>query len=46
MRRLVPTAVVLMTLLLATVAAAPGVAAQDTADHPAVGAWIIESTPR
>ena len=45
MRRLVPTTVVLMTLLLATVAAAPGVAAQDTADHPAIGTWIIDSTP-
>ena len=44
-RRLVRTTVVLMTLLLATVAAAPGVSAQDTAEHPAVGAWIIESSP-
>ena len=40
MRRLTSTTFVLMTLLLAAVAAAPGVSAQDTAEHPAVGAWI------
>jgi hypothetical protein len=34
-----------MALLFGSVAAAPGVSAQDTAEHPAVGAWIIESTP-
>ena len=45
MRRLVPTTIVLVALLLATVAAAPGVSAQDTAEHPAVGAWIIDPTP-
>ena len=45
MRRLVPTTVVLIALLLATVAAAPGVSAQDTAEHPAVGAWTIDATP-
>ena len=45
MRRLVSTTIVLMALLLATVAAAPGVSAQDTAEHPAVGAWIIDSSP-
>ena len=45
MRRLTSTTIVLMALLLATVAAAPGVSAQDTAEHPAVGAWIIDATP-
>ena len=45
MRRLTSTATVLVALLLATVAAAPGVSAQDTAEHPAVGAWIIDATP-
>jgi hypothetical protein len=44
-RRLVPTTIVLMALLLASVAAAPGMSAQDMAEHPAVGAWIIESSP-
>jgi uncharacterized cupredoxin-like copper-binding protein len=34
-----------MALLLAMVAATPGVSAQDTAEHPAVGAWIIDATP-
>jgi hypothetical protein len=34
-----------MTLLLATVAGAPGVAAQDTDEHPAIGAWMIDATP-
>jgi hypothetical protein len=45
MRRLVPTTIVLMTLLLAAVAAAPGVAGQDTAEHPAIGTWIIDTSP-
>ena len=45
MRRLVPTTIVLVALLLATVAAAPGVSAQDTAEHPAIGAWAIDPTP-
>jgi hypothetical protein len=44
-RRLVPTTTILVALLLATVAAAPGVSAQDTAEHPAVGAWTIDSSP-
>jgi hypothetical protein len=44
-RRLASTTTVLVALLLATVASAPGVSAQDTADHPAVGAWIIELSP-
>jgi len=46
MRRLASTTSVLMALLLATVAAAPGVSAQATAEHPAVGAWIIDATPQ
>ena len=45
MRHLTSTTIILMALLLATVAAAPGVSAQATADHPAVGAWIIDGTP-
>ena len=45
MRRLTSTTIGLMALLLATVAAAPGVAAQTTADHPAIGAWMIETSP-
>ena len=45
MRRLVPTTVVLIALLLAAVAAAPGVAAQDTAEHPAIGTWVIDTSP-
>ena len=45
MRRLASTTIVLMALLLATVAAAPGVSAQATAEHPAVGAWTIDATP-
>ena len=45
MRRLTSTAIVLMSLLLATVAAAPGASAQATAEHPAIGAWIIDATP-
>ena len=42
MRRLAFPTIVLMTLLLATVAAAPGVSAQAAAEHPAVGAWILD----
>ena len=45
MRRLVPTTVLLMALLLAAVAAAPGVVAHDTAEHPAIGTWIIDTSP-
>ena len=45
MRRLTSAAAVLVALLLATVAGAPGVSAQDTSEHPAVGAWIVDSTP-
>ena len=45
MRRLASTTIVLMALLLATVAAAPGVSAQATAEHPAVGAWIVDASP-
>ncbi len=45
MRRLVPTTFVLAALLLAAVAAAPGVSAQDTAEHPAIGTWVIDSSP-
>jgi hypothetical protein len=44
-RRLVPITIVLVALLLAAVAGAQGVAAQATEEHPAVGAWIIETTP-
>ena len=36
------TTIVLMALLLATVAAAPGVSAQATDEHPAVGVWLID----
>ena len=45
MRRLTSTTIVLMALLLATMAAAPGVSAQATDEHPAVGAWMIDSSP-
>ena len=45
MRRLTTSTIVLVAMLLATVAAAPGVSAQATAEHPAVGAWIIDGTP-
>ena len=45
MRRLTASVIVLVALLLATVAAAPGVSAQDAAEHPAVGAWIVDPTP-
>ena len=45
MRRLVPTTIVLVVLLLATVAVAPGVSAQATTDHPVIGAWMIETSP-
>jgi hypothetical protein len=34
-----------MALLLAAVAAAPGVVAHDTAEHPAIGTWIIDTSP-
>ena len=39
MRRLASTAIVMATLLLATLAIAPGVSAQAPDEHPAVGAW-------
>ena len=45
MRRLTSTTIVLMALLLATLAAAPGVSAQTTDEHPAVGAWLIDPSP-
>ncbi len=45
MRRLASTAIVMATLLLATLAIAPGVSAQATDEHPAVGAWILDATP-
>ena len=45
MRRLTSTTIVLMALLLATLAAAPGVSAQATDEHPAVGAWLIDPSP-
>ena len=45
MRRLVPTTIVLMALLLATLAATPGVSAQADDEHPAVGAWLTDPTP-
>ena len=45
MRRLTSTTIVLLALLLATLAAAPSVSAQATAEHPAIGAWIIDPTP-
>jgi hypothetical protein len=44
-RRLVTTTIVLLALLLATLAAAPGVSAQATADHPAVGVWLTDGSP-
>jgi hypothetical protein len=44
MRRLAFTTIVLMTLLLATVVTAPGVSAQAPAEHPAIGAWIVDGT--
>lgn len=45
MRRLTSTAIVLAALLLATVAAAPGVSAQDTARHPFIGTWLADRLP-
>jgi hypothetical protein len=45
MRRLASTAIVMATLLLATLATAPGVSAQATDEHPAVGAWLIDASP-
>jgi hypothetical protein len=44
MRRLTSTTIVLGALLLATLAAAPGVSAQAADEHPVIGAWIV-STP-
>jgi hypothetical protein len=48
MRRRGPTVAVLATLVLAIVALSPGVTAQEdgTAQHPVVGAWIIDPTPQ
>ena len=45
MRRPISITIVLVGVLLATVAAAPGVSAQAPAEHPVVGAWIIDGTP-
>ena len=45
MRRLASTTIVLMALLLATLAAAPGVSAQATDEHPAVGVWLTDGSP-
>ena len=45
MRRLASTAIVMATLLLATLATAPGVSAQATDDHPAVGVWLTDGSP-
>jgi len=45
MRRPVATTIVLMALLLATLAAAPGVSAQATDEHPAVGVWLSDGSP-
>ncbi len=45
MRRLITTTIVLTALLLGTVAAAPGVSAQATDDHPAVGVWLTDGSP-
>ena len=45
MRRLASTTIILMALLLATLAAAPGVSAQAADEHPVIGAWIGNSTP-
>lgn len=42
MRRLAFSTIVLMTLLLAMVVTVPGVSAQAPAEHPAVGAWIVD----
>ncbi len=45
MRRLASTTIVLMALLLATLAAAPGVSAQAPDEHPAVGVWLTDGSP-
>jgi hypothetical protein len=45
MRRLGSTTIVLLALLLATLAAAPGVSAQATDEHPAVGVWLTDGSP-
>jgi 2-iminobutanoate/2-iminopropanoate deaminase len=46
MRRLASTAIVLVALLLATLAAVPGVSAQAADEHPAVGAWLVDPSPQ
>ena len=46
MRRLASTAIVLATLLLAAPARSPGVSAHATAEHPAVGAWMVDTSPQ
>jgi hypothetical protein len=45
MRRRASTTIVLVALLLATLVAAPGVSAQATDEHPAIGAWLLDATP-
>jgi 2-iminobutanoate/2-iminopropanoate deaminase len=45
MRRLSSTTIVLMALLLATLATAPGVSAQADDEHPAVGVWLTDGSP-
>jgi hypothetical protein len=45
MRRLASTTIALLALLLATLAAAPGVSAQAPAEHPAVGVWLTDGSP-
>jgi hypothetical protein len=45
MRRVASTTVVLMALLLATLATAPGVSAQATDEHPGVGVWLTDGSP-
>jgi hypothetical protein len=45
MRRPKSTTIILMALLLVSLAAAPGVSAQATDEHPAIGAWLIDPTP-
>ncbi len=45
MRRLSSTTIVLMALLLAMLAAAPGVSAQAPVEHPAVGVWLTDGSP-
>jgi hypothetical protein len=44
MRRVAST-IVLVALQLATLAAAPSVAAQATAVHPAIGARLVDPSP-